>query len=158
MHALTDHAESFLQGFLEGAADGHHLAHRLHRRAKLALHTVELGEVPAGYFYHHVVEGRLEEGTRGLRHRVLQFEEAVAQSQLGGDECQGIARSLRGQCRRTAQTGIHLDDAIVLAVGVEGILHVTLTDDADVTDNLDGQCAQLVILRVGQRLARGHHD
>lgn len=30
MHALPDHAQAFLYGFLEVAADGHHLAHRLH--------------------------------------------------------------------------------------------------------------------------------
>ena len=30
VHALPDHAQAFLDGFLEIAADGHHLAHGLH--------------------------------------------------------------------------------------------------------------------------------
>ena len=31
VHALPYHAETLLQGFLEGTTDGHHLTHRLHR-------------------------------------------------------------------------------------------------------------------------------
>ena len=37
-------------------------------------------------------------------------------------------------------------------------MHVTLTHDADVTDNLDGEGAQFVIFGVGERLAGGHHN
>ena len=107
---------------------------------------MELGEIPTRNLNDHVVEGGLEEGAGGLRHRVLQVEEAVAKTQFGSNESQGIAGGLAGECRRTRQTGVDLDDAIVLAVGVEGILHVTLADNADMADNLDSEGTQLVIL------------
>ena len=37
------------------------------------------------------------------------------------------------------EAGIDLNDSIVLRLGVEGILHITLTYNTDMTDNLDGQ-------------------
>ena len=33
VHTLSDHAQTFLDGILEGTADSHHLAHGLHRTA-----------------------------------------------------------------------------------------------------------------------------
>ena len=41
---------------------------------------------------------------------------------------------------------------------VEGILHVALSHYTDVTHNLDRQCAQLVILAVGECLRRSDDD
>ena len=158
VHTLPYHSKTFLYGFLEVAADGHHLAHGLHRRAQFLVNAVELGEVPAGYLADHIVEGGLEEGRGGLGDGVLQFEQPVAHSQLGGHESQGIARGLAGQSRRAAQAGIDLDDAIVLALGVEGILHVALAHDADVADNLDGQGAEFMIFGVGKRLRGCNHN
>ena len=119
---------------------------------------MELREVPAGNLADHVVEGRFEEGRGGLGDGVLEFEEPVAHAQLGGHESQGIAGGLAGERRRTAQAGIDLDDAIVFALGVEGVLHVALAHDADVADDLDGQGAELVILGVGERLRGGYHN
>ncbi len=94
VHTLADHAEAFLDGFLEGAAYGHHLAHTLHGRADLAAHAVELAEVPAGYLADDVVESRLEEGRGRFGHGVLEVKESVAQAELGGHEGQGIAGGL----------------------------------------------------------------
>ena len=59
------------------------------------------------------VEGRLEEGRGGLGNTVLQFEEAIAHAQFGSNESQRIACSLGCKSRRTRQTGVDLDDAIV---------------------------------------------
>ena len=64
------HAQRLLQRLLEGAADGHHLADRLHRRADLARDAVELGEVPPRHLDHEVVERRLEARGRRARDRV----------------------------------------------------------------------------------------
>ena len=119
---------------------------------------MELAEVPARDFAHHVVERRLEEGRSGLRHRVLQIKQPVSQSELGGHERQRIACSFRRQRGRTAQAGVHFNHAVVFRFGVEGILHVTLAHDTDVADDADGQLAELVILAVGQRLARRNDD
>ncbi len=158
VHSLADHAESFLYGLLEGASYGHHLAHRLHARLQLAVHSPELAEVPARYLADHVVERGLEEGRGRFGHGVLQVEESVAQSELGRHEGERIARGLGGEGRRTAQAGVHLDHAVVLAFGAEGELHVAFADDADVARDADAQLAQLVVFAVGERLRRSHHD
>ncbi len=158
VHALSDHAQSLLQGLLKVSSDGHHLADTLHRRAQLLVDATELAQVPSGNFADHIVECRLKEGAGGLGHRVFQFKKPIAHAQLSGHESQGIACGLGCKRRATAQSGVDLDDTIVLAVGVESILHVALSDDADVPDDADGQVAQLVILRIGKRLRRGDDD
>ena len=158
VHALANHAQALLDGFLEGAADGHDLAHGLHRRAQLLVHAVELAEVPARYLAHYVVQRGLEEGRGSLGNGVLQVEQTVAQAQLGSHEGQRIARGFRGQSRRAAEAGVDLDDAVVFGLGVVGILHVALAHDADVADDADGQLAQLVVVGVRERLAGGDDD
>ena len=92
VHALADHAEAFLNHFFEGAADGHHFADALHGRTQFAVNATEFSQVPARDFADNVVECWFEEGACCFRHRVLELEEAVTQSQFGGNESQRIAR------------------------------------------------------------------
>ena len=152
VHSLSDHAQTLLDSLFEGASDGHHLTYALHAAAQLSIHTTELSEVPTGYLTYHIVKSRLKECAGGLCHRVLQLKQAVSQTQLGSYKCQGITCCLAGQCRATAQAGVYLNHTIILALGVKGILHVALTHDTDVTDNLDAQSTQFMILTVGQCL------
>ena len=58
VHALSDHTQSLLDHLLEGAADGHDLTHRLHRRADETTHAGELRQVPARNLTNHIVELR----------------------------------------------------------------------------------------------------
>ena len=75
--------------------------------------------------------------------------------------------------RRSRQTGVHLNDSVVSAVGVQGVLHlrvsssgrvdngtahVALSDDTNVSNNLDGGRSKHVVLVIGQRLRRGNDD
>ena len=90
VHPLPYHAQSLLDSLLEVSSDGHHFAHRLHRRTQFLVHTVELREVPTGYLANHIVEGWFEKCRGSLRHRILQFEESVAHTQFGSYKSQGI--------------------------------------------------------------------
>ena len=119
---------------------------------------MELRQVPTGNLAHHIVKSRFEECRGRLGYGVLQLKQSVAHTQFGCHKSQRIACSLRGQGRRATQTGIHLNDTIVFAVGVEGILHVTLTHDADMANDLDGESAQLMVLGIGERLRGSHND
>ncbi len=148
MHTLPYHAQTLLNSLLKGAADSHHLAHRLHRRAYLAAHAVKFSEVPARYLAHYIVEGRLKESRRLLGHRVFEVKQSVTQTELGCNESERIAGSLGGESRRAAQTGVDLDDAIVHRLWVEGILHVTFAHNADVAYDFDGKLAQPVIILI----------
>ena len=153
--ALPDHPDAFLDGLLEGPADGHYLAHRLHARADVVVHPVELAEIPAGQLADDVVEGRLEERARRTGHAVFQLEEPVAQRQLGGDEGERIARRLGGEGGGAAQPRIDLDDAVIVGIRVQGILDVAFAHDAQVRHDLEAQRAEFLVLAVGKGLGRG---
>src|SRR5690606_38567191 len=56
----------FLQGLDKGAADAHYFADGLHLQAQLAVGTLELGKIPAGYLRDDVIQRRLE-----VRRRIL---------------------------------------------------------------------------------------
>ena len=92
--ALADHAQTLLDTFLKGAADSHHLTDALHAGTDLAGHALEFIKIPARNLDHHIVQGRLEEGRSGFGHSVLKFVQTIAQTDLGGDEGEGIARGL----------------------------------------------------------------
>ena len=157
MHPLSYHSQSFLYGLLEVTSYSHYLTHTLHAGAQLAVNPAELAQIPTGNLADYIIEGRLEECTRSLGDRVLQFEKTIAQAELGCHKGQWITGGLAGQCRRPAEPGIHLNDTIILALRVEGILHITLTDNANMANNLDGERTQLMIFTVGERL-RGSDD
>ena len=152
MHALTDHPKSLLDSFLNGTTDGHDLPYRLHTGADLTRHSGKLAEVPSGDLADDVIECRLKEGRSGLRDTILQLMESVSHTELGSHKGERIACGLRGECRGAAQASINLDDAIVLTLGVQGILNITLTHYAYMADDSDGDVAELLKLRVGQRL------
>ena len=158
MHALTDHSQALLDSLLERTSDGHHLADRLHGATQLTVHAAELTQVPTRNLTYHIIQGWLEEGGSGLRHRVLQVEEAIAQAQLSRHEGQRITRRLTCQSGGAGQAGIHLDHPVILTHRIEGILHVALTHDTDVTDDLYGKRTQLMVLTVRERLRRSDDD
>ena len=119
---------------------------------------MELAEVPAGYLADDIVQGRLKEGRCGLGDSVLQVEQPVAQAQFGRHESQRIARGLGSESRGTAEACIDLYDAIVLGLGVEGILHIAFAHYAYVAYDAYGQFAQLVVFAVAERLRRCYDD
>mmetsp|Transcript_12244 Transcript_12244/g.26463 ORF Transcript_12244/g.26463 Transcript_12244/m.26463 type:complete len:392 (+) Transcript_12244:464-1639(+) len=152
------HPQRLLHALLERAADRHHLADRLHRRADLARDALELGQVPARHLDDDVVERRLEARGGRLGDRVGQVRQQLAQRELGGDEGERVARRLGGERRGAREARVHLDNAVVLRVGVERVLDVALADDAQVADHLDGGRAEHVVLLVGERLRRRDDD
>ena len=109
---------------------------------------MELAQVPAWNFADHIVEGWLEESRCCLRDGVLQFKKSITHGQLGSHKRQWVSSSFGGQSRRTAQAGVDLNDTVILAVGVESVLDIALTDNTDMPDDLDRQSAKFVILAV----------
>ena len=93
MHALSDHTETLLDHLLKGTANGHNLAHRLHRRTNQTADTSEFGEVPARNLTDHIVELWRNIGTGGRSH-LTNLVERIAECNLGGNEGEGIACSL----------------------------------------------------------------
>ena len=117
---------------------------------------MELREVPAWNLADDVVQGRFKECRGFLCDGILQVEKAVAQAEFRRHKCQRIACSLGGECRRTAETGIDLDDAVIIGLGIECILDIALAHDSEVTDAADGDFLKHLDLIFLERTGRSH--
>ena len=158
MHPLPYHSQAFLYRLFECTTYCHNFANRLHRRAYLAAHTMELTEIPSGYLANYIVKSRLKECRSLLCDRILKVKQSITQSQLGCHKSKRIACSFRCQSRRSAQTRIHLYNPIVKRIRVKSILHITLAHDSNMAHYLYGKLAQPVIILVGESLGRGDHN
>ncbi len=152
-------AQRFLQRLLEGAANRHRLADRLHLRRQRRVGVGEFLERPARNLRHHIVDGRLETGRRLARDVVAQFVEPVADGEFRRDLGDGEAGRLRGQSAGARHARIHLDGDHVAVVGIDGELNVAAAGlDADLADDGQRRVAHPLIFLVGQRLRRGDRD
>jgi hypothetical protein len=155
--AWVDGTNGLLDSLLEGAANSHDLTNTLHGRAKKSRDTSELLQIPSRNLDNTVVERGLEAGACRLGHRVLDLVKRNVQTKLSSDKGQGITSGLGGESRGSGETGVDLDDAVLAALGVEGVLDVALSDNAKMSDDPDGSCAEHVVVLVGESL-RGSND
>ena len=151
-------ADSLLERLLKGTTDGHNLTNRLHGRANVALDVLELGQIPSGNLGDDVVKRRFEVGGGGLGDSVGELRKGVAETDLGGSVGQRVAGSLGGEGRRAGKTSVDLNDTVVKAIGLKGVLDVAFTNDAQVTDDLDGSGTEHVVLLVAEGLGRSNDD
>ena len=158
VHTLSNHSQTLLYSLLKCPADGHNLADRLHRRADFLADADEFVEVPTRDFHHAVVQRRFKASRSYLCDSVFEFVETVSETEFGGDECKRVARCLRCQRRRAREPCVDLDDAVILRVGVEGVLYVTFAHDADMADDFDCNFAEFVKFGVGKSLTWSHND
>lgn len=59
---------------------------------------------------------------------------------------------------RAFMTRRHMTAGYLFRLGVEGVLDVALSHDAQVSDDFDGRAAEHVVLVVVERLTGRHHD
>ena len=142
-------AQGFLHRLLEGAADRHRFADRLHRGREDGVGRGELLEGEARDLGDHVVDGRLE-GRRGLSGDVVrQFAERVTDGQLGGDLGDREAGGLRGERRRARDARVHLDHDHPAVLRVDGELDVRAAGlDADLADHGEGGVAHDLVFAI----------
>ena len=152
--------QGFLQGLLEGTADGHDFTHGLHLGGQAGVGLGEFLEGEARQLGDHVVDRRLE-GGRGTAAGdvVLQLVEGVADGQLGGDLGDREASSLGGQCRGTRNARVHLDHDHAAGVRADTELHVgTAGFHTNFTQHRQRGVAHDLVFLVGQGLRRGNRD
>ena len=153
-------AQGFLQGFLEGTADGHDFTDRLHLSGQARVSLREFLEGETWQLGHDVVDGRLE-GRRGLAAGdvVRQLVEGVAHGQLGRDLGDRETGGFRSQCRGTRYTRVHLDHDHAAGVRADTELNVgTAGFHADLAQYRQGGVTQDLVFLVGQGLCRSHGD
>ena len=153
-------AQGFLQRLLEGAANRHDLADRLHLRRQRVIGLRKFFEGETWHFGDNVVDRRLERGGRLATGDVIrQLIQRVADRQLGGNLGDRKTGGLGGQRRRTRDARIHLDDDHPTVLRVDRELNVrTAGIDADFAQHGDRGVTQDLVFLVGQRLGRGNGD
>ena len=154
-----ERADALQERLLEGAADRHRLADRLHLRRQRLVGLRELLEREARDLDDDVVDGRLERRRRDPRDVVRDLVEAVAERELGGDLGDREAGCLRGEGRRARHARVHLDDDQAAVFGVDRELDVGAAGlDADAADDAPRRVAHALVFLVGQRERRRDGD
>ena len=153
-------AQCFLQRLLEGAADRHDLAHRLHLRGEPIIGLGKLLESEPRHFGHHVVDAGLEGcGRRPAGDLVSEFVERVSDGQLGGHFGDRKSRGLRGQRRRTRNARVHLDDQQPTVPRIDRELNIRAARiHADLAQYRNRGVAHQLVFLVGERLRGRHGD
>ena len=152
-------AQALLQGFLEGAANAHGLAHALHGGGELVLCAREFFEGKAGNLDYTVVDGRLEARCRFPRDIVAQLVQGVAYGEFRGNLGNGETGRLGGQGRGARHPGVHFDDDHVAVCGVDAELNVGATGlDTDFAHDGNACVAHALVFDVREGLHRGHGD
>ena len=116
--------QCLLHGFVEGAADGHSLAHGFHRRCEVNLGTCEFLEGKAWDFGDDIVDCGLERCRCDACDVVVQFVEGVADGELGRDFRNRETCGLGGERGGAGHAGVHLDDDHAAVRGVYRPLYV----------------------------------
>ncbi len=158
--AGLERAQRFLQGFLEGAADRHRFADRLHRRGQHRRRAGEFLEGKARDFRDDIVDGRLERRRRGAAGDVVgDLVERVADRELGRDLGDRKAGRLGGQRRGARHPRVHLDHDHAAVGRIDAELHVGAAGlDPDLAQHRQRGVAHDLVFLVGQGQGRRHRD
>ena len=136
VHMLLQGADGLHQRPFKIGADAHHLAGGLHLGGEGSLCGDEFIEGQTGHFHHAVVQRGFKACVGLARNRVFDLVQGIAQGDLCRHLGDGIAGGLTRQCGRTAHTGIHLDDAVFKAGGMQSELHVAASRDLQLVDDV----------------------
>ena len=137
----------FLQGFLKGSADSHHLSYRFHLQTELTVSARKFIEVPAGYFYNHIIQSWLKKGRSGFRDLVFKLVEVVTYGQLGRNFSDWIPGSFGRQRGGAGNPGVNFyGNDIFFFIGAYGKLHVAAAGKiADGAHHFKGHIAHPLI-------------
>ena len=160
VHAHFQAAQSFLEGFLESAAHGHHFAHRLHLGRQAAVGGRELFKRKTRDFGDHVVNAGLKTGRRGAAGDVVtQLVQRKTDRQLGGDFGNRKTRGLGRQRAGARHARVHLNDHHAAIVRVDRKLHVGAARvNANFAQHSQAGVTQNLVFLVGQRLRWRHRN
>jgi hypothetical protein len=141
------------QRLLEGPADRHDLAHRLHGRREGRVGLGELLEREPRDLHHDVVEGRLEGGRRPRRDVVRDLVKPVPNGEQRGDLGDREPGGLGGEGGRPRHARVHLDQHLAPVAGVDRELDVRAAGlHADRPDAGECLVAHRLVLAIAQGL------
>ena len=155
---LLEGTDGLHEAALEVVCNRHHLTGRLHLGAESVLCGDELIERKTRHLDNTVVEHRLE-GCVGLTgNGILDLVEGVAQCDLCGYLRDRVTGRLRCEGGGSGYTRVYLDDAVLEALRIQGILYVTAAGDTELGDNVERGGTEHLVLLIRQGLGRSHDD
>ena len=151
--------ERFLQGLVDGAADGHRLAYGLHGGGQVRLGAGEFLEGEFRDLGDDVVDGRLEGRGRHTGDVVVQLVQREAHGEFCGDFRDGEAGGLGRERGGARHAGVHLDHDHAAIGGVHRPLHVRSAGfHADLAQDRDRVVAHDLVFFVRECQRRRHCD
>src|SRR5690606_37173784 len=153
-------AERLLQGFGEGAPDGHGLAHRLHGGGQAVIGTGEFFEGKARNLGDDIVDGGFERGRGSTAGDVVfQLIEGVADGETGCDLGNGEPGRLGGERRGARYARVHFDDDQTAIRRIDGELDVGAAGlHTDLAQHRDRCVAHDLVFLVGEGDGGGDSD
>ena len=136
VHMLLQRTDGFHQRPFEIGTDAHHLSGRLHLSGEGSLGGNEFIKRQTGHFHHAVVQRGFKTGIGLACNRVFDLIQGIAQGNLCRHLGDWVPGGLTRQGGGTAHTGIHLDDAVFKAGGMQGKLHVAASRDLQLIDDV----------------------
>ena len=118
------------------SADAHNLARRLHLRRQRPLCRNKFIKRKSRKLDNTIIQCRLKACIRFSRNGIFDFIQRIAQRDLCCNLGYRIAGRLTCQCRRTADTGIYLDDTVFKAGRMQGKLYITAACNLKCADNI----------------------
>ena len=147
-HAGLERADGFQTAFLEGGADAHDLAGRLHLGAEGVGRVGEFIKGEARELRDDVVERRLDRRRTACDRDLLQRH---AHGDLRGDAGDRITGSLRSERRRAGDSGVDLDEVVFGRIRIQRELDVAAAVDLQLADDLDRAVVEHLQILVVQR-------
>ena len=148
IHMLLQGTECFHQSTLKIIADTHDLTGRFHLGGQSTFCSNEFIKRQTRNLYYTVVQCRFKACVGLLCNRIFDFIQGIAQCDLRRYFCNRITCCLGCQRRRTAYTGIYLDNTIFKTGGMKSELYVTSTGNLQLINNVQGGASQHLIFFV----------
>ena len=146
------------QGSLKIITDTHNLTGGLHLGSKRTLCRNKLIKRQSRYLHHAVIQCGFETGISLLRDGIFDLIQGVTQSNLCRHLGDWVACGLGSQGRGPAHPGIHLDDTVLKAGGMQRELHIAAAGNLQLVYDIQRGCPQHLVFLVAQSLGRRHHN
>ena len=124
----------------------------------MTVDVLELAQIPTGHLGDDVIKRGLEVGSGRASDGVGKLRKSVTQTDLRGGVRKRVASSLGSKSGRTRQTSVDLNDTVVETIGLKSVLNVALSNDTQVTNDLDSGSAEHVVLLITEGLRRRDDD
>ena len=155
---LLQRTDSFHQSSLKVMTDTHNLSGCFHLSCQSSFCSNKFVKWQTRDLYNTVVQHRLKACIGFSCNGVWNLIQRIAKSDLCSNLGDRITGSLTCKSRRTAYTGIYLDNAVFKALRMKRILNVTSASDSQLCDNIQGRSTKHLVFFVPKSLRRSNYN